>query len=123
LEAIVIAEELHIIKALQDDDESNAVCSGLAFKYGQKSNVLKIWGPSALEGTKTNQKDLGPDKIKLGAYYIAHSAETDSSLLDPKNIVIRLEHVLEDGLKRLEKLVLVTKCLFMSPHYVHTRRG
>jgi hypothetical protein len=103
----MIAEELHIIRA-SDDEESKAVSRGLVFKYQQKSNLLKIWGPSALEETRTIQKDLGPDKVKLGVYYIAHSIGNDSMLLDPNNIVTRLEHCLaEDGLKRLEKLVLV----------------
>jgi hypothetical protein len=104
----MIAEELHIIRAIADE-ESNAVSRGLVFKYQQKSNLLKVWGPNALEETKTLQKDLGPEKIKLGAYYIAHSVGNDSMLLDPNDIVTRLERaVTEDGLKRLEKLVLVT---------------
>ena len=46
----MIAEELHIIRAI-DDGESNAVSRGLIFKYQQKSNVLKVWGPNALEET------------------------------------------------------------------------
>ncbi len=108
----MIAQELHIIRET-NDAESKAVCRGLVFKYQEKSNVLTIWGPDAPEETKTRapKKDLGPDAIQLGAYYVAHSIGNSILLLDPNDIFMRLERAVGgDGLKRLQKLVLVT-CL------------